>query len=230
MARAARLSDLDSALDLPPKTLARLNPELRRGTTPSEPYPLRVPALAAASFDAELAALPPYVPPPPESFARHRVRRGETLSTIARRYRTSVAAIARTNRLRSQHQIHVGQRLKIPQRGGSRAQLSASAVGGSWHHTVRRGESLWSLASHYGTTVERIKRDNGLRGDQLVVGQKLEIETGSSGGSRSYTVRRGDTIGQIASAMNLPIDAILRSNGLSRSSTIYPGQVLRFPD
>jgi membrane-bound lytic murein transglycosylase D len=230
VARHVRLSDLDRALELPQKTLARLNPELRRGATPSEPYALRVPAAATAAFETQLAALPAYVPPPPESFARHRVRRGETLSIIARRYRTSVGAIARANNLRSRHQIRVGQRLQIPQRGAARPKVSASAVGGSWHHTVRRGESLWSLASRYGTTVDRIKRDNGLRGDGLVVGQKLQIETGADRGSRSYTVRQGDTIGRIARAMNLPVDAILRSNGLSRSSTIYPGQVLRFPD
>jgi len=230
VARHARLSDLDRALELPPKTLAHLNPELRRGTTPSEPYALRVPVAAAASFEARLASLPSYVPPPAQSYARHRVRRGETLSTIAARYRTSVGAIARANNLRSRHRIRVGQSLKIPQRGRSGPRPVSSAAASSWHHTVRRGESLWSLASHYGTTVDRIKRDNGLRGDQLAVGQKLKIETGSAASSRSYTVRRGDTIGRIAKAMNVSVDAILRSNRLTGSSTIYPGQVLRLPD
>jgi membrane-bound lytic murein transglycosylase D len=89
---------------------------------------------------------------------------------------------------------------------------------------------LWSLASRYGTTVDRIKSDNGLRGDRLAVGQKLTIKTGTRAGSRSYTVRRGDTIGRIAKAQKLPINSILLANGLSRSSTIYPGQVIRFPD
>jgi LysM repeat protein len=48
--------------------------------------------------------------------------------------------------------------------------------------------------------------------------------------SRRYTVRREDTIGRIAEAQNVPINSILRSNGLSRSSTIYPGQVLTISD
>ncbi|MGH0031829.1 MAG: LysM peptidoglycan-binding domain-containing protein [Myxococcota bacterium] len=232
LARHVRLADLDRALGLPKKTLEGLNPELRHGTTPADSYALKVPAQVAPAFETKLAALPAYVPPQ-ETFARHRVRRGETLSTIARRYRSSVSAIARANNLRSLHRIRVGQSLKIPQRGGTRTVVAArSAPGTSWHHTVRRGDSLWSLASRYGTTVDRIRSDNGLRSDRLAVGQKLKIETGPAvaAGSRSYTVRRGDTIGRIARARNVSIDALLRVNGLSRSSTIYPGQVLRFPE
>jgi len=230
LGRHVRLADLDRALGLESKTLAGLNPELRRDTTPGTSYALKVPRAVASSFGAQLAALPPYVPPPEESYARHRVRRGETLSTIARRYRTSVGAIARANNLRSRHQIRVGQRLKIPQRGGSRRVLAAaSTTAASWRHTVRRGDSLWSLASRYGTNVDRIKRDNELRGDRLVVGQKLRIETGAGGGAgaRSHTVRRGDTIGRIARTQSVSIESILRANGLSRKSTIYPGQILR---
>lgn len=228
--RHVRLADLDRALGLESKTLAGLNPELRRDTTPGTSYALKLPRAVASSFGAQLAALPPYAPPPEESHARHRVRRGETLSTIARRYRTSVGAIARANNLRSRHQIRVGQRLKIPQRGGSRPVLAAaSTTAASWRHTVRRGDSLWSLASRYGTNVDRIKRDNELRGDQLVVGQKLKIETGAGGGAgaRSHTVRRGDTIGRIARMQSVSIESILRANGLSRTSKIYPGQILR---
>jgi membrane-bound lytic murein transglycosylase D len=231
VSRHVRLSKLDQALSLEPGTLAGLNPELRRGTTPADTYALRVPAVGAQSFDARLAALPPYVPPPQESYARHRVRRGETLSSIAQRYRTSVNRIVQANHLRSRNRIRVGQRLKIPQRGGSTSVLAATSVAGtSLNHTVRRGDSLWRLASRYGTTVKRIKLDNRLRGDRLVIGQKLRIETGNRSGSRSYTVRRGDTIARIAKAHNVPIDSILLANGLSRSSTIYPGQVISFPN
>ena len=232
--RHLRLSDLDRALGIEKDTLAGLNPELRRGTTPGQAYALRVPSASAASFEAGLAALPAYVPPPEQTYARHRVRRGETLSTIARRYRTTVSAIVRANHLRSRHRIREGQRLKIPQRGGSSAPVLASSSSGggatSRTHTVRRGDSLWKLASHYGTTVDRIKRDNGLRGDGLVVGQRLAIRTGSSAGLGTYTVRRGDTLGRIAQAQNVSVESLLRLNGLSRSSKIYPGQQIRYPD
>ena len=229
--RHLRLTDLDEALGVEAKTLAALNPALRRGTTPAESYLLRIPEDVSSTFEATLAALPAYVPPPEVTYARHRVRPGETLSTIAHRYRTTVGAIVKANRLRSRHRISAGQRLKIPQRGFvARTRAATPASGGSMIHEVRRGDSLWSLASRYGSTVDRIRADNRLRGDGLAVGQKLRIETGIPAGSRSYVVRRGDTIGRIARARNVPIDVLLATNGLSRSSTIYPGQVIRLPD
>jgi membrane-bound lytic murein transglycosylase D len=231
VSRHLRLRDLDGALGLDRDALVSLNPELRRGTTPGESYALRVPTAVAASFEPTIADLPAYVPPPEVTFARYRVRRGDTLSTIARRYRTSVTAIMRANRLSSRNRIREGQRLKIPQRGAATPAVAAGPSGGtSRTHTVRRGDSLWKLASRYGSTVDRIKRDNGLRRDALAIGQRLVIRTGSASGSRSYTVRRGDTIGRIAQAENISVDRLLRTNGLSRSSTIYPGQVIRFPN
>jgi membrane-bound lytic murein transglycosylase D len=230
--RHLRLSDLDAALELERNALVGLNPELRRDTTPGNRYALRVPATVAASLDEKVAALPAYVPPPEVTFARYRVRRGDTLSTIARRHRTTVNAIVHANKLGSRHRIRAGQRLKVPQRGGSTPAVSANRGGGSAlvNHTVRRGDSLWRLASRYGSTVDRIKRDNGLRSDRLAVGQKIEIRTGNSAGSRSYTVRRGDSVGLIAQAQKVSVDGLLRANGLSRSSRIYPGQVIQLPN
>jgi len=215
-------------------TLAALNPQLRQGVTPGRAYELSVPPAAAPEFQAKLDELPPYVPPQ-DTYVVHRVRRGETLSTIARRYGTSVNKIVRANNLRSRHRIRAGQRLKIPSRG---APVSASASpvivttgkASSTVYSVRRGDNLWKLASRYGTTVDRIKRDNGLRSDRLYVGQKLRINTGISPGSRTYAVRRGDTVGKIAQAHRVSLNAVLRANGLSRNSTIYPGQVLVIPD
>ena len=97
-------------------------------------------------------------------------------------------------------------------------------------HELRRGDSLWKLASRYGTTVDRIKRDHGLRGDQLSVGPRLQINTGIPTGSRTYAVRRGDTVGKIARSHRVRLDQVLRANGLSSASKIYPGQVLIIPN
>jgi membrane-bound lytic murein transglycosylase D len=230
--RHVKLTDLDRALGLAGGTLSALNPELRRGVTPGEAYELNVPAAAAPTFEAKLAELAPYVPPK-DTYVVHRVRRGETLSTIARRHGTSVSAIVRANNLRSRHRIQSGQRLKIPSRGATVRASTSIATGGqaaTLSHRVRRGDSLWKLASRYGTTVDRIKRDNGLRGDRLYVGQRLVINTGIPSGSRTYAVRRGDTVGKIARAHRVSLNSVLRANGLSRSSTIYPGQVLIIPN
>jgi membrane-bound lytic murein transglycosylase D len=229
--RHIRLVDLDKSLGLNKDTLVGLNSELRRGTTPAESYSLKLPPEAAAGFAAKLAALPVYVPPSELTFARHRVRNGETLSTIAQRYRTSVNAIMRANQLRSRNRIKAGQRLKIPQRGSPGEAIAArsSSGGATVTHTVRRGDSLWKLASHYGTTIAVLKQDNSLRGSQLAVGQKLIVKSGGTSTSGSYTVRSGDTIGRIAAAKKVSIGKLLRANGLSPTSTIYPGQVISLP-
>ena len=170
-----------------------LNPELRRGTTPGESYALRVPTAVAGSFETKVAALPVYSPPPEVTYARHRIRRGDTLSTIARRYRTTVGAIMRENHLRSAHRIRVGPAPSRSHGEAARRRPSppSGSDGSSLTHTVRRGDSLWKLASRYGSTVDRIKRDNALSGNDLSIGQKLVIRAGSTTGARRYTVRRG---------------------------------------
>ena len=139
----------------------------------------------------------------------------------------------RANNLRSRNRIRTGQRLKIPVRGATVRASTPIATGSqpaTLTHRVRRGDSLWKLASRYGTTVDRIKRDNGLRSDRLHVGQRLRVNTSSAKGSGTYAVRRGDTVGKIAKAHRISLNSILRANGLSSSSKIYPGQVLIIPN
>jgi membrane-bound lytic murein transglycosylase D len=93
--------------------LADLNPELRYQATPSSEYLLKVPAGKVSIVLASIDDLPKWSPPRP-AYVVHRVRRGETLSTIAVRYRTSVQRIREANNLRSIRMIRAGQRLRIP--------------------------------------------------------------------------------------------------------------------
>jgi LysM repeat protein len=102
----------------------------------------------------------------------HMVRRGETLTSIAARYGTTVSAIVRANGLRNRNFIWSGQRLRIPVGGNrSTAPVSTRSV-----HIVRRGETLTYIAWRYGTTVQAIARANGLRNPNFIwVGQRLII-------------------------------------------------------
>jgi membrane-bound lytic murein transglycosylase D len=114
--RTLQLAALDKSLGLSEGTLAAYNPELRQKATPPAAYELRVPAGRGADVLAAAATLPVYTPPKPK-YLVHSVRSGDTLSTIAERYHTSVSAIMRMNSIRSAHRIWPGQRLRIPTRG-----------------------------------------------------------------------------------------------------------------
>jgi membrane-bound lytic murein transglycosylase D len=114
--RAVALERLDAALGLDPGTLLGLNPELRSAATPPRPYDLHVPAAKSDAVIAVAAQLPVWSKPIP-LYVSYRVRSGDTLGAIARRYGTTAAAIQRANGLRSVRGLRVGQRLHIPTRG-----------------------------------------------------------------------------------------------------------------
>ncbi len=116
VAQPFKLSALADSIGVDVSSLAALNPELRYDSTPAYEYALRVPAGCGEKAASVTSVLPKWVPPEAQ-YGWHQVRSGETLSTIAARYHTSVNAIARLNGLRSVHFIKPGQRLKIPGRG-----------------------------------------------------------------------------------------------------------------
>jgi len=114
----AKLSSLSTALGLDASELAFLNPELRYDATPEYAYQLRVPLGLGEKALQAILTLPRWIPPE-ATYSWYKVRSGDTLSTIARRHRTSVAAIKRLNGLRG-NLIRPGQLLKIPGRGTAR--------------------------------------------------------------------------------------------------------------
>jgi membrane-bound lytic murein transglycosylase D len=111
--RPVQLAKLGEKIDVDPDDLAALNPELRHQATPPGAYALRVPPGKAEMVVASIDSLPLYSPPKP-AYVVHRVRRGETLSSIAIHYRTSVSRIMDANNLRSSRYLRAGQRLRIP--------------------------------------------------------------------------------------------------------------------
>jgi peptidoglycan lytic transglycosylase D len=116
--RPVKLSTVAEQLGIDEEDLSALNPELRREATPNTAYALKVPPGKGDVVLASLDKMPKWSPPKVE-FVVHRVRRGETLSLIALRYRTSMRKILDANNLRSGRLLRIGQRLKIPMRHSS---------------------------------------------------------------------------------------------------------------
>jgi membrane-bound lytic murein transglycosylase D len=116
--RPVHLSALAEKIGATREDLTALNPELRQDATPNTSYALRVPVGTIEVVTTACNNLPKWAPPRVE-YVVHRVRRGENLSLIALRYRTSIDRIVELNNLRRSRLLRVGQRLKIPTRGSS---------------------------------------------------------------------------------------------------------------
>ena len=103
----------------------------------------------------------------------HKVRRGESLSVIARRYRVSVKELQTWNRISDPRKLRAGQTLTLFQ---SPAPKAAKARSGTIRHTVRRGDSLWSIARHYDVRVKDLMRWNDLSKNVVIQpGQSIKI-------------------------------------------------------
>ncbi len=116
--RPVHLKSVAEAVGVDIDDLKALNPELRRDATPNTEYLLKLPPGKGPVLLASLDTLAKWTPPKVE-YVVHRVRRGETLSLIALRYRTSISRILEANRLGSGRFLRVGQRIKIPMRSST---------------------------------------------------------------------------------------------------------------
>jgi len=229
ISRPVQLSDLSKALGLKAEDLDALNSELRYKNTPDQEYLLKVPVGYGEKVLSSINSISRKIPAE-ATIVNHYVRRGETVSGIADRYRTTVTAIARLNRLRRNYLIRPGQRLKVPARGGrtysSPRSLTLKQEGQRLVYVVKRGDSLYLIAKAFNTTVQRIKNLNNLKSNILRVGQKLTIQSEKPEGAILYTVKRGDIPYNIARQYGMNLNTLLRLNGLSTRSKIYPGQKL----
>ncbi len=221
ISKQSYLKDISSTIHLQENTLTDLNPELRYKLLPPEEYPLKIPVGTKEKLIASIANIPEYAQTHP-GLAYHRVRPGETLSTIARRYNTNVNTIARYNNIYRKNYIAAGKILKIPQSG----KISGNEESKIITYYVRRGDSLWTLAKRYDTTTKKIQEFNRLKTVNLDIGQILKIPTGPHHGLALYKVISGDSPSRIANKHNMNLNQLLRLNNLTKTSTIHPGQQL----
>jgi membrane-bound lytic murein transglycosylase D len=144
---------------------------------------LRVPAeVAAKPVAVAIASIPDS-----QRFSKqhrdrfHKVRRGETLSKIARRYRVRERDLVALNNLRSRNRIRAGQVLTLPDKPGTRAPVvfARADAPADGIYRVRRGDTISRIAGRFGLTESKLVALNGLRNrHQISIGQRLVVAQG----------------------------------------------------
>ena len=246
--------DLALAADLAGITineLYQLNPAFNRwATAPKGPHKLLLLKANSEQFKQGLAKLPAEKR---IKWVRHKIKGGETLSQISRKYRTTTALIKNVNKIKGT-QIRAGKYLMIPTATRSlntytmskNSRLSkiqnTKRKGNKQTHIVRSGQSLWSISRKYGVSTAALAKWNGMAPiDTLRVGQKLVIwssatptvqrvslnETGPNQSLHAlrYTVRKGDSLSRIADRFNIRVSDIKRWNKLGKY--LQPGQKIK---
>lgn len=153
------------------------------------------------------------------------VERGDSLWSVAKKFNVSVDKLRDTNNLKSSL-ISIGQKLVIPG--------VAPSDQTNTDYIVQKGDSLWSVASTYNTTVRKIKELNNLTNDILSVGQILKIPNSKNdsttipGDHNVYLVQKGDSLWEIALKYNTTVDNIKILNNLFNNN-LFIGQELLIP-
>lgn len=232
LAQAARMADIN------PKELRNLNAGYNKWITdPTGPHQLLVPVADAAQFTLNLDKLPKIAPV--QVSGDYKVKSGDTLGAIAKRFGTSVAAIQSANNLKSS-QLKIGQGLSIPgqapmsspyaiQAEQEIAQRSQKNTG--TYYTIKSGDSFWTIARKHDTSVKNLLKWNELPANaKLKPGQKLLVinkpATQTTDNKITYQIKSGDTLHKIASKFDVSKKDILSWNKVKDESYIHPGQEL----
>lgn len=147
------------------------------------------------------------------------VKKGDSLYSIANKYNTTVDELKRINNLTS-NILSIGQVLKLPSDKVSDVEKEENTI----NYTVQKGDSLYSIARKYSTTIDKIKDLNNLTTNLLSIGQVLLIPTDTNL-ETTYTVQKGDSLYSIAKKYDTTVDRLKQLNNL-KSNLLSIGQIL----
>ena len=238
--KQVQIKTLASAIQVDEDLLGDLNAELRLNMTPDSPYPLKVPEGKGEILLAKVDDIPDYCPPagvaPSSGYIVHKVRKGETIASISRKYRTSPEAIMDANDFKKNEKLAAGWRVKVPaktrtvQAKGTKPPAPVAAkVEKPAKYVVKKGDSIYQIASRNNTTAKEIQSLNRLNSTNLHIGQVLLIPPSQVAAcavvpTKNYTVKGGETPFMIAKKHEMELSDFLKINNLTPHSTIFPGQ------
>ena len=168
--RAIDLRLVAETIDVDVETLRTLNPSLLRLATPDDPaFELRLPVGAAEKFSAEIADIPPekWV-----SWRRHRVEPGDTLTSLAKKYKVTATAIAAANSLGDSRSLTPGDKLIIPA-----AQPVSDMKSRLVRYRVRKGDTLGGIADQFSVSTDELRKWNSLKAGHVSRGMVLRVYT-----------------------------------------------------
>lgn len=237
--KQVHLKDIAKELCIDPDFLKQINPELRYNILPPYTYLLKAPAGKAEELLAKIESIPVSHARQQVSTAYHRVKRGETLYSISKRYRISANNLMKANNMRKPV-VLAGTMLKLPNYKETSLKTEPETQQSKYTpqkkeqpstHIVKSGESLLIIANRYNTTVKNIQELNKLNTINLHVGQVLYIQkqrgsVQTSDVVKKYRVKSGDNLFRISQNHNMSLDRLLRINKLTPKSKIHVGQYI----
>ena len=191
--KVMKFKDIAEKMEVSEDVLSLLNSELRHKMTPDREYNLKIPTGALDKFNLVYNDIPQSEKPSFVSvqnrnvsrhqggvaFIKHRVKRGETVYSIARKYHVSVSSICSNNKLGSRKKLVQGRNLTIPvakkeyyaaERSNDRKQIASSG-----RYKVKKGETLSIISRRFSIPVNELKRVNKLKTGNIHAGQNLII-------------------------------------------------------
>ncbi|BCS88939.1 LysM peptidoglycan-binding domain-containing protein [Pseudodesulfovibrio sediminis] len=228
----------------------KYNPAFRRQVSP--PHMEAAAYLPVEKADKMIAYLANPGSRPYAGYTRYRIRSGDSWWRISRRYNVPTSVLKKVNNTRS-NTLRPGHYVMIPGNSSGRSVAAGSSTRSSstaktraiavqrGNYKVRSGDTLWSISQRFGTTVNTLKRANGLHSNRLKLGQKLYIPNSSSKATKAaakkagqvkaqlvhYKVRRGDNLISISRKFGVKVSDLQRWNSLNSRGTIYAGQKLK---
>lgn len=168
----------------------------------------------------------------------HKIRKGDTIGQIAEKYHVSVAQLKKWNNL-SSNKIIAGKTLKVyspVQHNYTTTKNTSTKKGAAITHTIKKGDTIWQLASQYNVSVEDIRSWNDLTSNKIVAGKTLKIYPNKTKtvvqknenkitGYTYHTIGRGETLSQIAEKYHVSVSSIKEWNNINGNKIIAGKQL-----